>query len=233
MIDKIYNADFLEFIKTIPDKYVDCVITDPPYKQEAHGRGMARQKSHIYKKMSEWTDLSNDWFRSEILDEYVRICKFPNIFLFCAKLDVVKILDYAEANGLFYDILPLCKISPVPFTNNTWLANEYAIHIRNSAIVYNTDYNLKIPYFLLPQIKTTDHPNEKNLDMVKRIVKNITREGDLIFDGFMGSGTTAVACKQLNRHYIGCELNKDIYESSLKRVEGQSLITSEDEPELF
>ena len=73
------------------------------------------------------------------------------------------------------------------------------------------EYNLKIPYFIVGGQKTTGHPNEKDLPMVKRIVANITQEGDFVFDGFMGSGTTAVACQQLKRHFFGCELNKDYY----------------------
>ena len=57
--------------------------------------------------------------------------------------------------------------------------------------------------------------------MVKRIIANITQEGDFVFDGFMGSGTTAVACQQLGRHYFGCEIDIDYYEKSLKRIEDE------------
>lgn len=57
--------------------------------------------------------------------------------------------------------------------------------------------------------------------MVKRIVANITKEGDFVFDGFMGSGTTAVACQQLGRHFYGCEINKDYYEKALKRLDDE------------
>lgn len=57
--------------------------------------------------------------------------------------------------------------------------------------------------------------------MVKRIVANITQEGDFVFDGFMGSGTTALACQILKRHFYGCELNKDFYDKSLKRLDNE------------
>ena len=52
-------------------------------------------------------------------------------------------------------------------------------------------------------------------------VANITQEGNFVFDGFMGSGTTAVACQHLKRHFFGCELNKDYYEKSLKRLDDE------------
>lgn len=216
--DTILNADILEVLPQIPDGMFDCCILDVPYEQEAHGRGFASKRG-IYKQMSEWTSLENDWYSEELMKEYVRICKFPNLFCFGCKRDVWSLLKYAEENGLFYDIIPVCKKAPAPFTNNNWLANEYAVHITDRKLGYTNEYNLKIPYFIVGGQKTTGHPNEKDLPMMKRIVANITREGDFVFDGFMGSGTTALACQSLKRHFFGCEINKDYYEKSLRRLE--------------
>lgn len=218
MQDTIINKDILEVLPTIPDGTFDCVVSDPPYQFEAHGRGFSGKRP-IYKKMAEWTNMDNDWYNEDILSEYVRICKFPNIFLFGGKRDVFKMLEFAIKNGLEYWILPVCKKAPVPFTNNTWLTNEFAVHILDRRLEYTKDYNLKIPYFIVGGQKTTGHPNEKDLPMVKRIIANITQEGDFVFDGFMGSGTTAVACQQLGRHYFGCEIDTNYYEKSLRRLE--------------
>lgn len=216
--DTIVNADILEVLPQIPDGTFSAVILDVPYAQEAHGRGFSRERS-IWAEMSEWTNLDNDWYNEDMMREYVRICKFPNLFCFGSKRDVFKLLKYAEDNQLFYDIIPICKKAPAPFANNNWLSNEYAVHITDRKLGYNTDYNLKIPYFIVGGQKTTGHPNEKDLPMVKRIVANITPEGGFVFDGFMGSGTTALACQQLGRHFYGCELNKEYWEKSLKRLE--------------
>lgn len=216
--DIIVNADILEVLPQIPDGIFDAVILDVPYKQEAHSRGFSRERS-IWAEMSEWTNLDNDWYNEDMMREYVRICKFPNLFCFGSKRDVFKLLKYAEDNKLFYDILPICKKAPVPFANNNWLSNEYAVHITDRKLGYNTDYNLKIPYFIVGGQKTTGHPNEKDLPMVKRIVANITPESGFVFDGFMGSGTTALACQQLGRHFFGCELNREYYEKSLRRID--------------
>lgn len=216
--NKIINADILEVLPIIPDKTFDAVCSDCPYQQEAHGRGIAGSRK-IYAEMAEWTNLNNDWYNDDILSEYVRICKFPNVFLFGSKRDVYKMLDFAVRKGFEYWIIPVCKKSPVPFTDNTWLSNEYAVHIVDRKLVYTKEYNLKIPYFIVGGQKTTGHPNEKDLPMVKRIIANITPENGFVFDGFMGSGTTAVACQQLGRSFFGCEINKDYYEKSLKRIE--------------
>jgi site-specific DNA-methyltransferase (adenine-specific) len=219
--DTILNADILETLPQIPDGTFDCCVLDVPYEQEAHGRGFASQRG-IYSEMSEYTSLENDWYSEDLMREYCRICKFPNLFCFGSKRDVWKLLKFSEANGCYYDIIPVCKKSPVPFTNNNWLTNEYAVHITDRKLGYNKEYNLKIPYFIVGGQKTTGHPNEKDLPMMKRIVANITQEGDFVFDGFMGSGTTALACQQLKRHFFGCEINKDYYEKALKRLDDES-----------
>lgn len=217
-LDTIVNADIMEVLPQIPDGTFDLCLLDVPYEQEAHGRGFAG-KRQIYKEMSEWTNLDNDWYNEDMMREYVRICKFPNLFCFGSKRDVYRLLKYADDNKLFYDIIPVCKKAPAPFANNNWLSNEYAVHITDRKLGYNTDYNLKIPYFIVGGLKTTGHPNEKDLPMVKRIVANITPQDGFVFDGFMGSGTTALACQQLGRHFFGCELNKEYWEKSLKRLD--------------
>lgn len=218
-INTIINTDAVSFISSLSDGCVDCVITDPPYKQEAHNRGFIAKHSEIYDKMSEWTSLDNDWYNEGFLSELVRVCKFPNVFLFCGKMDIYPILRYCEEKDYFYHILPVCKKAPAPFVNNTWLSNEYAVHFTDRKIVYTKEYQAKIPYFLIQGGKATSHPNEKNLEMVKRIVSNITQEGQTVLDCFMGSGTTAVACQKLNRHYIGCELNPEFIKVAEERLQ--------------
>lgn len=213
----IVNDDILNVLPTIPDGTFDAVISDPPFEQEAHDRGFA-SKRKIYKEMSKWTNLNNDWYNETILKEYVRICKFPNIFLFGGKRDVYKMLKFAEENKYHYHIIPVCKKTPMPMTDNTWLSNEYAVHITDRKIVYTKDYNLKIPYFIVGGKKTTGHPNEKDLPMVKRVVANITPENGFVFDGFMGSGTTALACQQLNRCYYGCDIKNEYVDLSNNRL---------------
>lgn len=62
------------------------------------------------------------------------------------------------------------------------------------------------------------HPTIKNLEFIKWLILLSTEENDLVVDPFLGSGTTAVACKQLNRQFLGCEINKEFYNYSLERI---------------
>ena len=73
----------------------------------------------------------------------------------------------------------------------------------------------------IPQSNFTDkkiHPFQKPIALLERIVGIGSNEGDLVLDPFSGSGTTALACKKLNRNFIGSELNKEHYENSLERL---------------
>jgi len=62
------------------------------------------------------------------------------------------------------------------------------------------------------------HPTTKNLDILQRIIKAYTNENDLVLDCFMGSGSTAIACKLSNRDYMGCELDKEYISKAKKRI---------------
>lgn len=63
------------------------------------------------------------------------------------------------------------------------------------------------------------HEAQKPLDLIEYLIKLATKEGQIVLDPFMGSGTTAIVAKSLNRKFIGFEANKDFYEKSLKRIE--------------
>lgn len=68
------------------------------------------------------------------------------------------------------------------------------------------------------------HPTEKPLDLICYLVEKSTTSGECVYDPFLGSGTTAVACKKLKREYIGSEIDKDYYQVSIKRLEQNYLI---------
>ena len=67
--------------------------------------------------------------------------------------------------------------------------------------------------------KELTHPTEKPIELLKLFIKNNSDEGDLVFDGFAGSGTTGVACKKLGRNFIGCELDESYCKIANDRIE--------------
>lgn len=219
----LFLGDCLESIKTITDKSFDAIITDPPYKQEAHGRGICSKRPKVYAAMAEYTSLSVDFFESEdLFNEFIRVCIFPNFFIFCGKREKRNLMNLAFDNGLHYTDIPLLKRNPTPFLNNTWLSKEESLHICSKKLTYCKEYRLKLPYFWGDQNKETEHPNEKPLNVIKSIMQNITLPEQVIFDLFMGSGTTAVACMQMKRKFVGCEINEKYFDVACERIESAS-----------
>ena len=217
---KVVKSDAKSFLAGIPDGSVDCVFTDPPYSQEAHNRGMAGKRK-IYKEMSEWTNLDAKFFTDEWLDEYIRVCKFPNVLLFMNEKELGGVLHYAAQKGLeSTKVIPILKETPMPFTNNNWLTNEYLVHLTDRKLGVCDDYHYKIPYFVVKTgFKETDHPNEKPIIIARSVIVNCTSAGQTVLDCFAGSNTIGCACMLEGREFIGCELSEKWVEYGNKRLE--------------
>lgn len=217
---KVAQVDAKEFLKSLPDGSVDCVFTDPPYSFEAHSRGMAGKRS-IYKEMAEWTNEDVKFFTDDWLDEYVRVCKFPNVLLFMNEDELTNVLWYAKTHGLTATrVIPILKKTPMPFTNNNWLTSEFLVHLTDRRLGYCDDYHYKLPYFIMSaDEKETKHPNEKPLSICRRILLNCTKEGQKVLDCFAGSGSIGCACALEKREFVGCELSAKWVEFANKRIE--------------
>jgi site-specific DNA-methyltransferase (adenine-specific) len=73
-----------------------------------------------------------------------------------------------------------------------------------------------------------EHPTIKPQHMIEKLIRNSSKQGQLVMDLYLGSGTTAAACKKLNRNFIGSEINEKYYNIALKRVE-ETVQETEDE----
>lgn len=122
-----------------------------------------------------------------------------------------------------FDILIWNKSNPLPTYNNKYLTDkEYCLYFRKGGYCNPQNYNdAKTVFFQQINIKDKTvykHPTIKPLSIIETLIRNSSREGDTILDPFLGSGTTAVASKKLNRHYIGFEINTDFYKIAQERI---------------
>jgi len=217
--NKIICADCLEVLKQIPDKSVDVILTDPPYKQEFHGRGMSKDRPN-YLRIKDYGS-SQDMDYTEFFNLAISKMKKINFFTFCDKETKFEFITLAKAMGLGWHEVAFCKTSPTPFTNNQWLPDiEWGLHIFKDLEVMG-DYGTKKSFFIMQNFKEADinHPTPKRIDVVEKILLNISKEGDLVLDCFSGSGTTAVACHRLKRRFICIEKDPEYWAASVKRLE--------------
>lgn len=225
-INQIYNEDSYKAIKNIPDKSVDCIYTDIPYLIVSGGAGKSDLSKRIKKVNDEYLKNINNGIDYSIFDDFVRISKKINIFIWCSKTQILDIMNYfATRENVNYEILVWCKTNPTPATNNVWLPNvEYCLYFREKGVKLNDGYNLKSKYYVSPintyEKKIFDHPTIKPLECVKNHLLHATQENDVIADFFLGSGTTAVACKEINRKFIGFENDEKYFKTAKDRLNG-------------
>ena len=250
MID-LKQGDCLELLKDIPDKSIDLVIIDPPYEfKGAKGGGAFGDKQRnyhkeyieLYKKTGSTKEterlriMSNTMkniqhnkvlskgFNFEVLDELLRLMKKVNIYIWCSKDQVRKILNYFENKNCVIDILTWHKTNPTPMCNNTYLSDtEYLIFAREKGVKIYGTYHTKKKYYVSPanvkDKKLYKHPTIKPLNIIENLIINSSQESDTVLDCFMGSGTTGVACKKLNRNFIGIEIDENYFNIAKKRIE--------------
>ena len=226
-IDKIYCVDAYKAIKELPDKSVDLIVTDPPYQiQHLAGGGMLDEK-RIANLMGELGENNLDkGIEEDILQEMLRVCKKPNIYIWCNKVLIPKLLKFFVLdNGLTFDIICWHKTNAMPLCGSKYLTDtEYCLYFKDG-IRLNTTYETAATHYELP-INISDknkfeHPTIKPYQIIENLVFNSSNQGEVVLDPFAGSGTTLVAAKNLDRHYIGFEINPKWAEIARKRLNNE------------
>lgn len=224
-LNKIHLGDCYKLIKEIDDNSVDLCVIDPPYEiSVSHGSGAFGVKKKLH--YAQFEELSFG-FTEEILDELCRVMKKINIYIFCSKNQFPLLIDYFVKNkNCNWTILTWHKTNPVPACGNSYLSDtEFCLFFREKGVkVYGTADTKNTYYVTFTNTndkKTWEHPTIKPLHIIKNLIFNSTKEGDTVLDCFIGSGTTAIAAYQLNRKFIGIEINKKYYEISQQRLKSE------------
>lgn len=232
-INQIYNGDCLELMKSIPEKSVDLIITDPPYELENHGGGQSKMASRKLVKERHIDFISHGFDYELVFGEFLRIAKIPNYIIFCSNKQVSKIMRWFEDKNLSTTLLIWHKTNPVPFANGKHLSDvEFAVYVRGANATFNNDVPLeyKSKVYCSPIVNNAKryHPTEKPIELLSRYIDTFSKNDDIVLDPFAGSGTTCIAALRENRKYIGIELDPHYYEVAKKRIE-----TELSQPKLF
>lgn len=228
-LNNIYNEDCYEAIKKIPDKSIDLIVTDPPYEWQRGGEmtGLFRKgvssRKFMYEIESSKLDKGIDF---SILDEFNRVLKHINIYIWCNKDQLYKYMEYFVGKlNCYFEIIIWHKTNVTPLCGNKYLTDkEYCLFFREKGVKILGTYDSKTTVYTTSSNRDDKqeyiHPNCKPLNIVKNLVVNSSLSGEIILDPFMGSGTTAVACKELGRNFIGFEIDKKFHKIAVDRVNG-------------
>lgn len=193
-LDNIYLGDAYKLIKEIPNKSVDLIITDPPYLIEGLGKrtGILRDKSRFSNNGSyigENLDKNSTLFKGidlSILDDFVRVMKDINIYIWCNKEQIYDYMTYfVKERDCNFEILILAKDTQPPFINNHFLKDkEYCLYfwekgkiqLKRDAKLLHTIYNVKIND-TQKERKLYKHPTIKPLWVIKNMVEVSSNRG--------------------------------------------------------
>lgn len=210
--NQIYNEDCLQFMKQLPDEYFDLIITDPPYGigekniQNNKSRGKLA-KSTNWKDSGEW---DNSIPSEECFKEMLRVSKNQIMFggnymtQYLNPSSCWIVWDKDNGNNDFAD----CELA--------WTSFNKAVR------KFKWRWNGMLQEDMKNKEKR-EHPTQKPVSLGLWILGKFAKEGDLIFDPFVGSGSFLVACKQKGFNFVGCEINKDYVEIANKRLAQQSV----------
>jgi len=248
-MNKIINGDCLKELKKLDDNSVDAIITDPPFNISQDKKELSRKtmKSPMFAKRTsvrldfgEWDKMSEGNYKSfteEWFKECARVLKPKGwIFIFFSKERTGYFTDLEK--GLFAKngfktrtIITWHKTNPVPSFRKTNFLSSCEF------IVVGSKGESRIPNFLMQKemhnfyetansssYGRTKHPTEKPTELIKWLVKIGSKENELVLDCFGGSGTTAVACKELGRNYLLIEKEKKFYEMAVERLKQEVLL---------
>ena len=234
---KLYNDDCLKILPTIPDKSIDLILTDPPY-------GTTQCKwDNIIPFEPMWKQLKRiikdigciALFGTEPFSSHLRLSN-----LSCFKYDWIwqksKATNYLNAKkqplrdseiiSIFYDRQSKYYAQMEkgePYNKGYGLRNTDVYSKQKPTLVKNEDglrYPKTIQYFKTAESEgNVLHPTQKPISLLEYLIKTYTDENDTVLDFAIGSGSTAVACKNLNRKFIGIEIDKQYFEIAKNRIE--------------
>ena len=199
------NGDALTFLKEIENESIDLAILDPPWSYNSYGQFPNRNIA--YQTVS-------DSYLEESLREIMRILKpKSHCYLFTTNLRLGKDIPLMEKIGFTYHqilIIPYKGIKLGYGYRHEFLPILFLSKNGSSVTNYHNISNLFRPY----SFNTLGKP----LPVLETLVKQSSKEGDTVIDPFIGTGTTAVACKTLKRNFIGFEIDAERYKEVEMRI---------------
>lgn len=216
---QLYLGDCLDFMRTLPDGAVDCIVTDPPFGDTTHSNAKSNRGKGYGNKAIDFQAIDFQAIE-RILSECARLCR--RWFIANMEWRHIAELDRRGAVagwelvrfGVWVKTNPMPQIS-ADRPGNGWEGLAYLHRVgerkwwNGGGISGNWSG---------PVVTNGDHPTGKPLELIAFWLRNFTDFGSTVLDPFMGSGTTGVACVRTGRNFIGCEIDPTYYAIAERRI---------------
>lgn len=206
-------GDCIQLMGEVGTKSVDLTCTDIPY-------GVVNRDSNGLRSFDKgnadpWSiDMDN------LLDQLCRVTK-GSIYMFCSTEQVSHIRSGLVSRGMSTRLIIWEKTNPSPVNGQyIWLSGvECCVFGKFPKATFNE--HCKNTVLRYPCGRNKLHPTQKPLELIEYLIKVSSNPGDVVFDPFMGSGTTGVAAIKNDRDFIGFELDKEYFEIAKERLYGR------------
>lgn len=225
---EMVKADSFEYMKSMPNQSVDFILTDPPYNLSQYSTGNMQfdWRADINNDLAEW-DKNFDPISAK--DEFLRILKpTGNIFAFCSYNLIGRWHEIFDPLFDTFQFFVWHKTNPVPKFRKAGFLNscELIVCMWNKGHTWNFGKQSEMHnYFEGPicmgreRVKNPKHPTQKPVRLLKHLINIATNEDDVVFDPFMGVGSTGVAAVEMGRKFIGVEIDEEYFKVAQKRLD--------------
>lgn len=226
VVNQIHNKDVLELMKTMDDESIDLIVTDPPYKVTARGNagnsgGMMQDKLSMQGKIFKHNDIKP----SEYIPEFYRLLKDgSHCYIMTNHVNLHEMLNVAKESGFHF-------IKSLVWNKGNKIMGQYYMSQFEYILFFRKGRGKKInkcgtaDILEIPNKKTKGedgkniHDTEKPVELMKVLIENSSNIDEVVFEPFMGVGSTIMACIELDRKYIGCEIDEKYYNIAKNRIE--------------
>lgn len=226
--------DAITFMRELPCKSIDAILTDPPYcaggftekeKMAASRQGVRSESldTHGWFSNDNMTTGGLVWLLRSMMIEAERILKDDSsVFVFTDWRMVPFLAPALESSGLRYRNMLIWDKQSMGMGHGFRARHEVILHfIKGKGKFYESNLGNVIQY---PRVKSSErsHPTEKPVGLLECLIRVVTKQGDTVLDPFCGSGSTGVACQRLNRSFIGVERSSHYADVAMKKIESDS-----------
>lgn len=237
--NKLYNGEYLKVVSEIQTESIDCIVSDPPYGVGFKEAEYIDDKDFVLNEMPKWY---KEWFRVlkpngfmflfvGVRNLHQWIQKGIDTGFTYKNIIATRSFNNGSIRGSsnfgfqFQPVLVFSKgnghkLNEIDFipTSDCWEKDKRNKNPKPYTYDYPNWIKTEWAFATAKRANKSYHPNEKNVELIKFLIEVATNRDEIVFDSFMGSGSTGVACANADRKFIGIELNKEYFNIACERI---------------
>jgi len=216
-LNTVHEGDCLELMRDIPDGSIDLVVTDPPYLMD--------YRSNRRVKTEKFRHIANDKDAHQLISDYIDECyrvlaDNTAIYMFCSWHHIDFFKSELERHFKLKNVIVWNKNNHGSGDLKGAYApkHEFILYGHKGRSLFREKRVPDVMDFAKIASKKLTHPTEKPTELLDVFIRNSSDAGDVVFDGFAGTGSTGISALRNKRSFIGCELDAEYHALANQRI---------------